>query len=742
MNNTIGKKIPLYVLRSILPYFISSWAFLTVILFIQQASRYSEIFFNPNISPLLVWQMTFALLPNVIAFTSPMSALISILVGLAKMEIDGELTAIRASGISNAQMFLPIAAFGFLLSIFSFLVNWKGVPIASRAVRQVVLKSALEKLNSPIEAGIFNTEIPSVTIYVGSVDRNVWNDVIIFEERSPNTIRLITGEEGKIKITSDLEQIQISLENVEVIALFPKQLTERVSIEKVSEISFTAKTKKQEILERVKKDTESLEELGMEQLLKMSREKTGKERTETQILFNRRILLSISPLLFSILGFSISAKTSKGGKGKSLAIAFIILTVFYLAGLLGEQLVRTGHISANIATLMPVILAVIITAVIPKVEKRFYLRKWLVEASRLKEKTTVKIRLIGSFDREILKTTTRLFLSITVFLIAIYMIFTAFELWKFAGTKDNGMKLLLEYLVNLTPYVYLQLAPSCLAAAILTAFTIKSRQNEIVAWISAGKSVYRLVAPCFALGLAIGIINWIIQETIAPHTNKHQDMLRAELRSKSIFATGKERIWVIENNKIYSMNTVKNDYTYIFEKEGSKIKSITVAEYATLEGSKIFLRGNAEKIRFQETDILFRSLSEEERIVKETPEIIQQIYSKPSHLKTSELKERISKSPSESERQIYKVALEKRYLTVFLPLIACIVMVPFSFSPEGKKSPQNIGYATLAWLLFIWISSFLEQMGASNALNTKAAVWISTAAFTAFGIYMLSKAKT
>jgi hypothetical protein len=44
------------------------------------------------------------------------------------------------------------------------------------------------------------------------------------------------------------------------------------------------------------------------------------------------------------------------------------------------------------------------------------------------------------------------------FLSSIYIIFTAFELWKFAGTIDNGFVLLIKYLIFLIPFIYIQLS--------------------------------------------------------------------------------------------------------------------------------------------------------------------------------------------------------------------------------------------------------------------------------------------
>src|SRR3954453_15355874 len=149
--NRSGWLISKYLVLAVLPYFVFSWLLLSVILFAQQASRFSDIFFNVNIPATMMWQLSVALVPNVIAFTCPMAMLVGTVIGLAKLQTDSELVAIRAAGVGNLQITIPIALLGIILSIFAFVVNLKGVPLAAAMVRKVTLETALKKLESPVE---------------------------------------------------------------------------------------------------------------------------------------------------------------------------------------------------------------------------------------------------------------------------------------------------------------------------------------------------------------------------------------------------------------------------------------------------------------------------------------------------------------------------------------------------------------------------------------------------------------
>ncbi len=181
-----------YTISAILPYFVLVWLLLSVVLFVQQGSRYSDLIFNANLPDSLLWQLTIALIPNVIAFTGPIALLVGVVIGLSRMQGDSEMTAMRAAGVGNVQVVLPVLLLGVLLSGFAFLINTKGVPFAAQIVRQVALKAALYKLESPVDPGIFNTEIDDLTIFVkkGDVDSGKWQNILFFKNTRAIPLRV------------------------------------------------------------------------------------------------------------------------------------------------------------------------------------------------------------------------------------------------------------------------------------------------------------------------------------------------------------------------------------------------------------------------------------------------------------------------------------------------------------------------------------------------------------------------
>ncbi|HYJ90179.1 MAG TPA: LptF/LptG family permease, partial [Pyrinomonadaceae bacterium] len=351
----IGLLISIYLIRTILPYFAFSWLLLSVILFVQQAGRFSDIFFNVNLPATLVWQLMIALVPNVIAFTCPMAVLVGTVIGLAKMQGDSELVALRAAGVGNLQITLPIILLGVILSIFAFLVNLEGVPLAARLVRQVAMKSAIQKLESPIEPGVFNTEIAGYTVYVksGDITSGQWQNIFVYhEDPDAGSVRLITSKEGRLDVTGQSSELVLSDATV---TTFPtNSQTGKYVSENIGDVRLAIKTKRSEMIDRLSTAQNTPEELGLTELSEYAASREGSDRTEAQILWQRRILLSITPLIFCLLGSALMLRTNRGGRGFGTFLALSVLVIYYLISFLGEQLAHVGNVPVWMGALLPI----------------------------------------------------------------------------------------------------------------------------------------------------------------------------------------------------------------------------------------------------------------------------------------------------------------------------------------------------------------------------------------------------
>lgn len=785
-----GWIISRYLLTAVIPYAAFAWALLSVILFVQQASRYSDIFFSANIPSSLVWQLTVALIPNVIAFTCPMAILVGTIIGLAKMQTDNELVAIRAAGVGNVSIALPIMVLGVLLSAFAFIVNLYGVPLAASLVHNVALESAIKKLESPLEPGVFNTEVAGYTIYVkgGDIETGRWKNVFIYNEDPANrAIHLITSQRGRVDTTG--QQSELVLENASVSTLPMTPGEGKYVSESIGEVRLAIKTRRSDLIERLGNPAVMPAELGLRDLSNYAASQEGRERTEAEILWQRRILLSITPFIFCILGTVLVLRYNRGGRGAAVALSLAVFIAFYLISFLCEQLARTGVINVTLAGALPVVAAIAYGSWL-HYGRRLHIAEHITNAVRSAassiRSSSQKLRMKDMFldvttgirDFDLIRNLVQNFLLALAFLAAIFLIFTAFELWKFAGSFAGGVTLLLKYLLFLLPFVYLQVAAPVAMIATLATFVIKSRQNELVTWVSAGESVYRLLLPCFLLMFVIGLVNWPIQEKLLPWANQKQDETRDLLRNEGKPPDPHGKYWIANEHRIYSFDLPASDNekqdqgsrstvstgnsasdndnrdasncfadcvralsVYEFDDSGTKLQSVYRASSGLWENGRVILRGNVEKDVIADGQV--RPTGQQGGELADENNPFAGLSSKPSHLSTSELRQQRAATDADIEQRALSIAIDKRYTSVLLPLIIALFTAPFALRLDRKgKAALTIGYAISLWLVFTGTGNVFEQLGLAGLLPAALAVWSPLFIFSFLGIYLLSRVRT
>ncbi|MFM8439675.1 MAG: LptF/LptG family permease, partial [Acidobacteriota bacterium] len=262
-------------------------------------------------------------------------------------------------------------------------------------------------------------------------------------------------------------------------------------------------------------------------------------------------------------------------------------------------------------------------------------------------------------------------------------------------------------------------------------------------------SVYRVLAPCFALVLGLGVINFFLQETVLPETNQRQDALRTTLRSKGLPHNAGDRSWSATGNRIYSFDTpelggrveadVGGIYAYEFGIDG-RINAVYRATSGLWDGTRVKISGSAERLTFR--DALINREVVNESTIAEAAHPFSYANQKPSHLNSFETWQHAAASESENEKRNLSVALNRKLATPFIPLILVLFSVPFAISIGRRKNIFVVSYAVGIWLVFTGATSFFEQSGQGGLLGPIAAIWSPIILFGALGLFLTSKIKT
>jgi lipopolysaccharide export system permease protein len=479
-------------------------------------------------------------------------------------------------------------------------------------------------------------------------------------------------------------------------------------------------------------------------------------------------VLSIAPILFCLLGASIVLRFNRRGKGFAAAAAMIALVAYFLLTFAGEQLARLGTVSVVAGGLLPV-LAVVVAIILlnlnlpgPSLGGSQWFENSVAKLGLVRERIVRKNAIVdvitGIRDFDLVLTILKYYLLTVLFLTAIFLVFTAFELWRFAGATDDGSWLLTKYLTYLIPFIYIQIAPTAAMVAILATYVIKSRQNEVVTWLATGQSVFRLLFPCFLLMLILGFANFVIQEVVTPFTNRQQDELRLTIRNRGKTGNRNRKIWIASDDKIVSYDrvsaasdnehppkdcqlrcSVKNLRIYQFAADKRKLQAVYLVSDAVWDEGRLTVNlGTAYELGsegFTERSLNTSILELEHRALTGAD-------LRPSQMSASETRTRLTGTLSESEFRTLAVALEKKYTTLVLPFVVAVFTAPFALGLRRKGRVSTIGYAVGLWFIFMAVSSTMEQLGLNGTLPPAIAVWSPLVLFTMIGVYMIAKVRT
>lgn len=757
-----------YVAQAIVPYLCLALLLLTMILFVQQSSRFAELLLATRVPLSLLAEISASLLPNVLAFTLPMATLAGTIIGLSRLNGDSELTAMRAAGISDLKILSPALLLGFLLTLISLFINLELAPESAKALRRTGLQAALRKLDSPVEPKTFTTAIPGYVVYVRNGDKSqgIWERVFIYSKSKDGTTRLITARSGRID--SAAEQSELVLDDA-VATTIPGEGQHSGEGQYVSErlarLRFVLETGRKGLLERLRRDDLEPDEMKLDELSNYARTHPGAEGREAATLIQRRLAFSVSPLVFALLGAGLGLRFGRGGKGWGSVLSLVTLMVYYMISLFGEQMSRKGTLPPCIGMWLATFVALVVCVILLYLQpKKIY---ELLRQPKGRPKKALKsagqgnpvspVRLIN-FPALLDRNISRSLLLSGVFsyltLMGIFLIFTLFELWRFINPGRTGIGLVSQYLFFLTPMATVQLLPASLLIAVLTTYALMARRSEVVVWWSSGQSVYRLMAPGILFALLVGAASWLVQEKVMPQANLQQDGLRAQIRGGATIAltsSGKQWLASAQTNsgRIYSYeyNGERNDLTeltvYEFDVEGVHLRRIVDGHQGSWMRPDTLTISEGREVMLQASGATLSKLKEIEIQGGDTPESFKLKLNKPSYLSSAELSEhiRVIKLGGRSVNSMV-IALQRKYAEPLGALTVALFGIPLALSFGRRSAITALSSAVAIGLAFWGGIAIFQQAGEYGLLPPPVAVWSPLIIFAAVGVYLLTRMRT
>ena len=128
-------------------------------------------------------------LPPVLPLTIPFGVLVGILIGLGRMAGDGEITAMRAAGVSSRKVIAPVLLFAALGMGLAGMASLRWTPLSIRESTRILNELAANQLSAEIQPRVFDEDFPNTILYVGDVrpgNVTLWRNVFIADITPPD----------------------------------------------------------------------------------------------------------------------------------------------------------------------------------------------------------------------------------------------------------------------------------------------------------------------------------------------------------------------------------------------------------------------------------------------------------------------------------------------------------------------------------------------------------------------------
>ena len=158
----------------------------TFVLFLQRIGKLFEILVRSSAPPSTVAHLFALAIPFTLTFTIPLGVLVGVLIALSRMSADGEITAIRAAGISSRKVVLPVMTLAFIGMLITATATLWLTPYSISKTYRLLNQLVAAELTSEVSPRIFEEQFPNRVLYVGDVipgSLSRWRNVFIADLR-------------------------------------------------------------------------------------------------------------------------------------------------------------------------------------------------------------------------------------------------------------------------------------------------------------------------------------------------------------------------------------------------------------------------------------------------------------------------------------------------------------------------------------------------------------------------------
>jgi lipopolysaccharide export system permease protein len=314
---------------------------------------------------------------------------------------------------------------------------------------------------------------------------------------------------------------------------------------------------------------------------------------------------------------------------------------------------------------------------------------------------------------------------------------------------------IVEYYIAKSPAIIIECAPFAMLIAILFSIYSLSKDNEIIAMLTSGISLFRVLIPIFIVSFLLSLCLLYFNMFVVPLANfqkrkivetkitKYGISYSGRRYNLTITGTGDERYLFFIHFYDAQKKLMQGVNIFYLDREGN-LKTRLMAKKALWEKSTWYFY-EGEIYEFKKNGDYFKTSFQKKKIpLVERPIDFSKKQKTAREMNYVELKEYIRRLKMTGfEVRKLLVDLHQKIATPLGNFIIMFIGIPFALKSQRKGSIW-LGFALSIFLYFAhWELGFvLQSLGYAGKITPFLSAWGANFTFLLIGIYMLFKTPT
>ncbi len=342
-----------YIVLELLPPFGVNLFFFTFIFLITKILEITNLVVNYQVSLLSFLMLLLYSMPFFLAFITPMSVMMAVLLTFLRMSGDNEIVALKACGMNPNRFLIPVMFFCLMGWLLTSMITMVGLPWGNRSYYGLSVELAKAHVDAVIKERTFIDSFDGLTLYVNKVNlrQRTLTDIFIEDQRNKGINNIIVAPQGRIFSSPQEQVIRLRLLNGTINQVdLAKQSAHAIAFE-TYEMNLDLK----EMLAKGVGKRKPVEEMGVAELSNhiQSAEKGSKTYYKALMKFHEKFALPFACFALGLVAIPLGMQAKRGKRAMGTVLGIILFLTYYILLSVGWSFGESGTLPPLVGMWVP-----------------------------------------------------------------------------------------------------------------------------------------------------------------------------------------------------------------------------------------------------------------------------------------------------------------------------------------------------------------------------------------------------